>query len=103
MSTFTAIGPALAIDGPLPRPPSYSLLTVPGVADGDSHVYDGLPSLQAVEQTRWANSANIWGYPKDVPSTWEPCSSATFRTKSQISTQPKPLFSAFGIYLPIVC
>lgn len=69
----------------------------------EEHVYDGLPSLASAEDTRWANGVNVWGYPEDTPTTWDPCSAATFRTKNQISTGSLPRFDSFGIYLPIVC
>jgi hypothetical protein len=88
MSVF-AVGPALAIDGPLPVAPPYSLLSVPGVLvdDGD----------------RWLNGVNVYGYPSDTPSTWEPCSTGTFRVKSEGGEQPQARFDSFGIYLPIEC
>ena len=89
MSTFTAVGPALDLDGPLPVSPPYSLLSIPGVivADGE----------------RWMNGVNVYGYPLDVPSTWEPCSSGTFRTKGEGDEQPLSRFDPFGIYISITC
>jgi hypothetical protein len=89
MSEFVAVGPARDLEGPLPLAPEYSLLTVPGVlADGD---------------VRWLNGVNVWGYPVETPSLWEPCSDGTFRTKSSESSWDQPRFDAFVAYLPIQC
>jgi len=84
-----AVGPALALDGPLPASPPYSLLKVPGVVveDGD----------------RWMNGVNVDGYPSDTPSLWEPCSEGTFRTKVEGTETPMPRFDSFVVYLPITC
>lgn len=91
MSTFTAIGPALNIDGPLPRPPKYRLLALPGV------VQEGAG--------RWQNGVNVWGYPQDLPSLWEPCASddGTFRTKTDESEMSIVRFDPVAAYLPITC
>lgn len=89
MSTFTAIGPALNLDGPLPRAPLYTLLSVPGVVQGANN--------------RVFNGVNVWGYPEETPSTWEPCSDGTFRVKDETSTQSMPRFDAFTIYQPLTC
>jgi hypothetical protein len=88
MSTFTAIGPALSLDGPLPVPPEYRLLALPGVA-------------QAAD--RELNGVNVWGYPEDTPSLWEPCSTGTFRVKGEDSEWQQPRFDPFVAYLPISC
>lgn len=85
-----AVGPALAIDGPLPVAPPFSLVETPGVL-----VDDG--------SDRWINGVNVYGYPSDTPDTWEPCATGTFRTKSDASEQPTPRFDSFVIYLPISC
>jgi len=88
MSTFTAIGPALNIDGPLPVAPQYRLLSVPGVV---------------LEAGRELNGVNVWGFPEDTPSLWEPCSEGTFRTKGEESSWSQPRFDSFVAYLPITC
>ena len=89
MAEFVAVGPARNLDGPLPVAPEYRLLSVPGVLEaGDSE---------------WLNGVNIWGYPCDTPSLWEPCSDGTFRTKADDSTSPQPRFDSFVAYLPISC
>lgn len=89
MSEFVAVGPARNLDGPLPVAPEYGLLSVPGV-------------LQAGD-TDWLNGVNVWGYPIETPSLWEPCSVGTFRTKSDTSTWDQPRFDSFVAYLPITC
>lgn len=91
MSTITAVGPALDLDGPLPVAPPYSLLSIPGVLiAGDA-------------AGRWMNGVNVYGYPEDPPSTWEPCSSGTFRQKDEGGDQPLPRFDPFVIYSAISC
>ena len=90
MSTFTAVGPALAIDGPLPVRPPHSLLETAGV-------------VVERDATRVLNGVNVWGYPTECPSLWEPCSDGTFRTKNDESTMPIPRFDAFVVYQPITC
>ena len=89
MSTITAIGPALDIDGPLPEKPPFSLLEIPGV-------------LQEGEG-RWQNGVSVQGYPTETPVPWEPCSAGTFRTKDEGGEVPLPDFFPVGLYLPITC
>lgn len=85
-----AVGPALAIDGPLPEPPPFSLVQTPGVLVNDPG-------------DRWINGVYVYAYPTDVPSTWEPCSTGTFRTKPEGTEVPRPRFDSFGIVLAITC
>lgn len=87
--SVTAVGPALDIDGPLPVKPPHSLLSIPGVLLGDGD--------------RWMNGVNVYGYPEEVPATWEPCATGTFRTKEEGGETPQPRFDAFGMYVPITC
>src|SRR5262245_22260413 len=87
--SVTAVGPALDLDGPLPVAPEYSLLKAPGVVQpANSRVFNGV---------------NVWGYPVETPSLWEPCSTGTFRTKNDDSTWDQPRFDAIVAYLPIAC
>jgi len=88
MSTFTAVGPALNLDGPLPVAPRYGLLNAPGVV---------LPG------DREFNGINVWGYPLDTPSLWEPCLDGTFRVKESDSDWDQPRFDGLVAYLPISC
>lgn len=89
MSTFTAVGPALDIDGPLPTRPPFSLLEIPGV-------------LQEGEG-RWLNGVNVYGYPEGTPGAWEPCSTGTFRQKDEGGEVSTPRFDPVGLYQAITC
>lgn len=89
MSTFTGIGPALALDGPLPVAPRHGLLTLPDV------VRDG--------SGRELNGVNVWGYPVGTPSLWEPCLTGTYREKDDESDWDQPRFDAVAAYFPIQC
>lgn len=88
MATFTNVGPALDLDGPVPVKPRYGLLDIPGVRH---------------DATRELNGVVVYGYPEDVPQSWEPCSSGTFRTKSETTTVSLPRFDAVGLYVPVTC
>ena len=90
MSTITAIGPALDLDGPLPVAPPQSLLKTPGV-------------LKDEDATRVLNGVNVWMYPTGCSELWEPCSDGTFATKSDESTQLVPRFDSFVVYKTITC
>lgn len=90
MSTFTAVGPRLDLVGPRPTAPPHSLLETEGVVvDSDS--------------SRWLNGVNLIGYPDDTPSLWEPCSTGTFRTKSEGTARPEGTFDALVAYIPVTC
>lgn len=88
--SVTAVGPAVALDGPLPVPPSQSLLNTPGI-------------VVAEDATRVLNGANVWMYPTGCSELWEPCSDGTFRTKADDSTQLTPRFDSFVVYKSITC
>lgn len=89
MSEFTAVGPALDLDGPLPVAPEYGLLSVPGVLQENPG--------------RRLNGVNVIGYPTATPLAWEPCSSGTFRQKEEGEDQPQERFDPVGLYVPITC
>lgn len=89
MSTI-AVGPALDIDGPLPVAPPHSLLLTEGVVLGR-------------DATRVLNGVNVDGYPTGCASLWEPCSTGTFRLKSNESTILTPRFDSFVAYKEVVC
>lgn len=90
MSTFTAVGPALDVDGPLPVAPKHRLLATEGVVVSE-------------DATRVLNGVNVYGYPTGCPSLWEPCSDGTFRTKNSDSEQLTPRFDSFVVYKAITC
>lgn len=89
MSTFTGVGPAFSVDGPLPVAPKHGLLTIPGVAqEGDG---------------RWENGIVVDGYADHTPSLFEPCSTGTFRVKDDGEEGNKPRFDPIVVYYPISC
>jgi hypothetical protein len=88
--SITAIGPALSLNGPLPRRPRHSLLETEGV-------------LVDEDATRVLNGVNVWGYPTGCSSLWEPCSDGTFRSKGSDSDMPLPRFDSFVVYRPLTC
>lgn len=87
MST-TAVGPLTVIDGPVPREPEHALLSIPGVRQ------DG---------GRWEGGVWVYGYPQDTPEMWEPCSTGTFRVKTEGSEVTNQRFDPTALYLPITC
>ena len=90
MTTFTAVGPALDLDGLLPVAPKHGLLTIPGI-------------IRTEAAERELNGVNVWGYPTGCPELWEPCSDGTFRIKSEESEQPTPRFDSYVVYKPVMC
>ena len=97
MSTFTAVGPALNLDGPLPVEPEYSLLNTLRALSRD--VEDGPRPLSIVDSNdRVFNGVNVWGYPVDAPSLWEPCSAGTYRDKESDSDWDQPRFDGLIAY-----
>lgn len=90
MSTFTAIGPAFDLDGPLPVAPRHSLLNVAGV-------------VVERDATRVLNGVNLYSYPAGCPGLWEPCSDGTYRTKAVDTEFPLPRFDSFVVYQGVEC
>lgn len=89
MSTFTGVGPAGPIDGPLPVAPKHGLLTIPGVA------VEGAGT--------WETGLVVDGYATQAPSLWEPCATGTFRVKDDGDEGPKRRFNPIVVYYPISC
>ena len=82
-------GPPLVVDGPLPVAPEYNLLTVVRIIDDpDPH---------------WQMGGAVYPYPTDVPLTFDPCSTGTFRTKDEGTLPDSPSIGAFTVYLPATC
>lgn len=52
---------------------------------------------------RWGNGAQVYPYPVDTGSSFDPCSTGTFAQKDEGSTPPLPIFAAFTAYLPETC
>ena len=90
MSTFTAAGVRLDLNGPRPVAPPHSLVNTPGV-------------VVEHDNGRWLNGVNQIAFPEDVPSLWEPCSEGTFRVKTDGVPFRITTFDAFVVYLPVQC
>lgn len=89
MSTITAVAPRIVVDGPLPRPPLYSLASVAQEIVADAH---------------WRAGANVRPYPADMPAANDPCASGTFRVKATPAGINLPeAFPAFTAYLGAIC
>lgn len=91
MTTFTAVGPRLDLDGPRPVAPTHALTQTPGVVVAED------------DTGRWLNGVNMIAYPEDVPLLWEPCSEDAYRTKDDGQVGRTTTFDAFVCYLPIQC
>lgn len=76
------------VDGVSPSAPLHNLLSIPGVL---------------LEGGRWDGGINMWGYTTDVPSTWDACSSGTFRVKDDGERVAFESFDSFVIYISQVC
>lgn len=85
----TTYGPPVVLDGPLPSPLPFGLLAA--------------ATLVPEADERWGNGASIYGYPADLPSTFDPCSAGTFRIKDEAGAIPAPRFGAYGVYLTETC
>jgi len=85
----TTLGPPLALDGPLPVAPAFGLLSVATILPPGSD--------------RFGVGAQVWPYPPGLPTTWDPCSAGTFRTKADGEGWDLPTFQSFTAYLPITC
>ncbi len=90
MATFEAVGPAFALDGPLPVAPPHSLLMQEGV-------------VVERDATRILNGVNVWAYPTGCSSLWEPCSDGTYRVKDDESSMPTTRFDSFVVYKTVTC
>lgn len=97
MSTITAVGPALDLDGPLPVAPEYSLLKTLSGLSGTEGRQDYVRTSNRV-----FNSVNVWGYPIGTPSVWDVCSAGT-DTKDSESDADISLWAGVTAYFPITC
>lgn len=89
MSTMTGAAPRIRLDGPLPRPPLYTLVSVAQEAPSDAH---------------WRAGANLRPYPPDVPNGHDPCSTGSLREKDDPEGLTLPdTFPTFTAYLGEVC
>jgi hypothetical protein len=89
MAPASTTAPFFVVDGPLPRPPKYRLLDVATIIEEpDPHVQAGV---------------SVWSYPSDVPTSWDPCSTGTFRSKVTGGAIALPDFGAFAVYITETC
>jgi hypothetical protein len=89
MSVMTGAAPRIRIDGPLPRPPRYTLSSVAQAVPDDAH---------------WRAGGAVTGYPSDAPSGHDPCSAGTSRIKDGPSAPNYTgVFPAFTAYLGEAC
>lgn len=88
MSQVT-IGPPLVINGPLPTPPPYALMSAAQIVDEPN--------------SHWMSGGAVYGYPSVTPEAHDPCSTGTFRDKDTVDESPVGYFGAFTAYLPITC
>lgn len=79
----------IRVDAPAPQAPLHNLLSVPGVLQADLG--------------RWEGGVNMWGFAPDVPSTWDACSTGTFRVKDEGSEIASEGFDSFVIYISQLC
>lgn len=90
MSTMTFGPPIVLDDGHRPVAPPHSLLKTPGV-------------LKDIPDEHWLSGATVYPYPDELPQTFDPCSTGTFREKAEGSGVTSESFAAFVVYLPITC
>lgn len=82
-------GPGYVIDGPIPNPPLYRLLDNAQIED--------------IADPHWQVGAQVWGYPTDLPYTWDGCGDHGTFTKSAGGPINLPEFAAFTVVQPITC
>lgn len=87
MAVATPAAPVSILEGPLPLPPSHSLLQSVRVIEDD---------MRAV-----AGGGTVWAYPFQLASLWAPCAIGGPKDfDTQFNTAP---FQPFGVYLPVRC
>lgn len=78
----------IRVDGQAPSAPLHNLLSIPGVLQSGG---------------RWDGGVNFWGYTSDVPSTWDACSSGTYREKDEGEAVASEGFDSFVLYVSQNC
>lgn len=94
--SITGVGPALAVEGPLPAPPAYNIFTVAQALSANL-----TPDGDLLE--RWRNGISLRAYPPGVPTGFDPCSTGTFRTKDEGEPAPISAFLPFTAYVADFC
>lgn len=87
----TTMAPPVSLDGPIPVAPLHSLLQVPGII------------VPVVDPFRFLGGGEIWPYPPGLPDAQDPCSTGTFRTKSEPEGWDLQPFLSYTLYLGIMC
>jgi hypothetical protein len=59
--------------------------------------------LRDVPDSHIFNGVNLYGYPTDCPSLWEPCAEGTYREKDEGGEWPLPRFDSFVVYQAVTC
>lgn len=93
--TTNLFGGAILVNGPVPSPPEFNLLTVARPFDSPD-VGENVPE-------RWAMGMAVWPYSPDLPSGHDPCADGTFAIKGSGSTSAVPKFASFTAYLAEHC
>lgn len=94
--SITGVGPALAVEGPLPAAHAYNLTTVAS------------PLTQALDELggdleRWRNGISLRAYPFNTPGGFDPCSTGTFREKDDGDDAVINTFLPFTGYIAEHC
>ena len=85
----TTFGPPVVLAGPLPAPYPHGIFSAATIVP------------EAGE--RWANGANVRGYPNGEPFVFDPCWAGTFRVKEIPEEPASPFFGGFTVYLADRC
>jgi hypothetical protein len=59
--------------------------------------------IPLVDTAHWRNGVQVWGYPPDVPLTFNPCSTGTDRIKAEGGVIPIGEFGAYTVYVAETC
>lgn len=87
----TGVAPRIMVDGPIPRPAAYGLMSV-------------AQSLDQVDSGRWMAGVNVLPYPPGLPNAQDPCVPSSPATKETPTGVTVPeAFQAFTAYLGDIC
>lgn len=84
-------GMPVSIDGPAPSPPALTLANAATIVD------DG--------DDRWINGAGVWGWPTDLPDSFDPCQASSSAGHAKDAGTPATAtdYGAFAITQGITC
>jgi len=94
----TTFGPTVGVDGPVPSPPRYSLLSVARINPPNWLQQNQEPDLH------YLSGVEVWPYP-DARSgdVHNPCATGTTDEKADQQELPVPEFGSFAAYETIEC